>query len=577
MMAGPGLTNAQTALTQQQTQGAAIANQQAQMQLGLFKQAVGRLQDFTGQGGTSTDASGVGATGAGAAPTDDIGSSAITDPGHLENTLRARYFVSPLGTPQQQAAVVAAMMSGNKGLADATVAQRDMSVNQRLIASQQDAQDHYNIMAAVVDADPNNAFAQLSAAAPSTAAQLKAQNPSATPDELDEIARDTAAHFAGAVHQYTGRELVKRDDGVYVDKQTSLPVPGVPVSGLSAQQYGELWSKANALVDVPQSDGSTKKETQFAADSYPNAASWIAQSAAQAHAAQQGPHPAAVAVGKQIAQQRITQAVQNPPQPNAAQHNAPQPNADNGLLPGVNPDALPKFSPGPVVSGQTPGDVQKATMATYSAQRKAAMDSVIEDQKNTAKTNALLAQAQNEVQKINPRDVGPGSGVVKEMQNAYTAISGKAPDALVDRAVLDKFLNMVGAQNVRNLLAGQRITNQEMMLFMTRGSPNIDQPKAALQNLLGYLRADNDYTARLARTQAVALSRGADPSQLSGALEIALPRATYVQKVTGMQPTTQTSGPATYKAASDVKAAFQNGTLSRAQAKQILSSQFGMQ
>jgi hypothetical protein len=213
------------------------------------------------------------------------------------------------------------------------------------------------------------------------------------------------------------------------------------------------------------------------------------------------------------------------------------------------------------VSGQTPGDVQKATMATYSAQRKTAMDSVIEDQQNSAKTNSLLAQAQNEVSKINPRDVGPGSGVVKEMQNAYTAISGKAPDDLVDRAVLDKFLNMVGAQNVRQLLAGQRITNSEMMLFMTRGSPNIDQPKAALQNLLGYLRADNDYTARSARTQAVALSRGADPSQLSGAVENALPRSTYVQKVTGIQPQPATQPARPGQQASGQPTVTRTGTL----------------
>jgi hypothetical protein len=303
MIAGVGQTQAQTALTQQQAQGAAIANQSSALQLQLFRQAVGRLTNFSGQNAPTTDASGV-TTGAGAAPTDDIGQSQITDPGQMEATLRARYAVNPMGTPQEQAQIVAAHMSGNKGLADAMTTQRDMNVSQRLFASQQDASNHYDVATSVVDADPNMAFAQLSAAAPQTAAQIKQQNPNATPDELDEISRDTMSHYAAQIHQYSGRPIEKREDGVFVDKVTGLPVPSVPISGLSASQYGDLWSKANALVDVPQSDGSTKKETQYAADGYDNAAAWIKTSVDQARAQQQGPHPAAVQVGQAIAKKK---------------------------------------------------------------------------------------------------------------------------------------------------------------------------------------------------------------------------------------------------------------------------------
>jgi hypothetical protein len=231
MIAGVGQTQAQTALTQQQTQGANIANQSAALQLGLFRQAVSRLNNFSGQGGPTADVSGVvNAPGSSAPPTDDIGSSAITDPAHTDAALRARYAVSPAGTPQEQAQIIAAHMSGNKGLADAMQTQRDMNVQQRLFQSQYDANNHYESAMAVTDADPGRAFAQLQAVTPNTAKQIQQQNPSATPEELDEIARDSMAHFAGQLHQYTGRGIDKRDDGVYVDSVTKMPVPSVPVS-----------------------------------------------------------------------------------------------------------------------------------------------------------------------------------------------------------------------------------------------------------------------------------------------------------------------------------------------------------
>jgi len=48
-------TNAQTALTQEQTQGAAIGNQNARLQFQLFRNGMNHLMDFSGQNGPSLD------------------------------------------------------------------------------------------------------------------------------------------------------------------------------------------------------------------------------------------------------------------------------------------------------------------------------------------------------------------------------------------------------------------------------------------------------------------------------------------------------------------------------------------
>jgi hypothetical protein len=119
-------------------------------------------------------------------------------------------------------------------------------------------------------------------------------------------------------------------------------------------------------------------------------------------------------------------------------------------------------------------------------------------------------------------------------------VSGSAPDALVNQEALDKYLNQLGAQNVRSLLQGQKITNQEMMTFMTRGSPNVSMPLRTIQNLVNYMAADNGYDAKLQATKIHALSPAvnADPWSLPGTLD-ATPgasRAEYVQGKLGFTP-----------------------------------------
>lgn len=549
---------AQTGLAQAQTAGAQIENQNKLLQLKLFQDAVGKLMTTGDNGNLPTaDNSGVSDTG-------EYGESAAS-PGALASSVRARYWVNPMGTQDEQNRVIAGYVSGNKSLADGMVARRDMAVQSRLAASNYDANNHFESAYAVWSAPPGKALDVLNATAPGAAQAIQRAHPDATPDELDQIVRDTAGHYAQVVHQYTGRETEPRSDGVYVDKVTKLPVGATPIPGLSAQQYSEMWAKANTKVTVKNTDGSEEQIEQYKANNYPTAAAWIAAnvgayqaqqalanhqnpavaSAARAHLAQHGNVPPANTPGSGSApgalpQTQPGQTSGQPPGPN-------NPGADNGMLPGVNVDALPKFSMGPVTQSKSPNATQAGQQNEYKDSLKESLAQAKENQENTAKTNSILAQAQKEIDKMDPREAGPGSRVVKAMQDMYTALSGKAPDALVDRTIVDKFLNMVGAQNVRTLLSGQKITNQEMMLFMSRGSPNIDQPKQALQALVDYLKVDNDYTARLSRTQAAALRRGADPDQLNGAIENASHRSDYVQNAFNKlhPPTTAVTPPQT--------------------------------
>jgi hypothetical protein len=117
-------------------------------------------------------------------------------------------------------------------------------------------------MHAVTDAPDGNAMDVLEASHPETVAAIRkqfAKDPDAAMDE-DAAARMFASHVAGAVHQYTGREAVKGDDGVYRDKDTGITIPGVEKVGLSTDQYIKLAHEAiTPSVDMPDGSGGSIK------------------------------------------------------------------------------------------------------------------------------------------------------------------------------------------------------------------------------------------------------------------------------------------------------------------------------
>lgn len=614
--ASANLQNQQAGLVGQQTQGAALQNANAAIQYQLFRNAV---MDFSGQPGGSDTSGTAGASGAGAAtPTGQVGGAtgqsdsqsdtsgvddfgmSPTNPAAADAATRARYFVNPAGTPQEQYAIRVAALSGNAGLLQSMTLKRDNNVATRTYLAQQDASNHYDQAVAVVDA-PDGQALQILQAIPggkNAAAQLQQQHPDDTPEEMDERVRDWVAHIGANLHQYTGRPVEKDDAGVYRDKVTGLPVLGVVPAGMSQKDYDASTEKLNTLATVKNSDGTESQMPQYRIDGFKSAAAEIQTKAAQARALQQMPnHPAfagtpagqpgatpadfEVTAHAHVAQGVIPGANGLVPAPGAAPGAPGQPGAqpgaapgapggvpqgggqppgagvgqpsgapgqpgaqrpDNGLLPGVNPDALPKIQMPAVVAGRTQSPLDASNVKMIGDERTSQLQASAQASADDAKQRSLLQQAQRELATINPRTVGPGSSYYNDFQKAVAAATGKAPNAYVDQVVLDKFLNQIGAGNVRQLLQGQRITNQEMMTFLTRGSPSTEQPLAGIQRIVGYMSADNDYDSRLQKTKIAALQRGADPFQINSALEGAASRADYIRQRTGMNPLSSSQG-----------------------------------
>jgi hypothetical protein len=648
--ANTNLTGLQSRLVQQQTQGAAIQNAQAAISYQLYRNALlhmpsmdfngssdssGSLDDIFGTrgltaphlqavapgtaanaaamantpvgGGSPTTVSAGGAPVNAPVPGATPGSSVVTapdtdsddvglsdaDPAAVETQLRNQWApqLNPAGTPQEQQMVLAATRSGNPQFLSAMVTARDQGVASRTSQVHQYASDVYDTLTAVTDAPDGMASSILQKIAPGALANLKEKYPDDTPEELDERVRDWTAHVAANVHQYSGRALEKREDGVYVDSQTGLPVTGVPISGMSAQQYEDAWHKANTLVDVKQSNNTIAQVKQYAVAGFSNASSYIAAAGAQAKALQQMPsHPSfagtpidqpgmpsqtAATAQAHVAALRASGQLPasytppsgaapggNPnlqPVPVTAQRVGVAPPSapaqpDNGLLPGVNPDALPKIQLPPVRAGVSQTPLDAANVKMIGDERTSQMQAASQASADDAKQRSLIAQAQNELAHLNPRTVGPGASYYNDFLKTITAATGKAPNDYVDQVVLDKFLNQIGAGNVRQLLQGQRITNQEMMTFLTRGSPSTEQPLAGIQRIVGYMGADNDYDSRLQKTKLAALQRGADPFQLNSALETASSRSDYIRQRTGMNPLTGSNGPARVNSAADYAA-----------------------
>jgi hypothetical protein len=276
------LEGAQAQNVSQQAQAAAMQNQLMRARLPLI---LSQLHDESVGAGDSSGTStvggaqgvptGTGPNGGGAGPNEPQGvaaqdkSSVAPDqnfyqPDKIDAALRSQYFV-PQYTPQEMQALKKAYLvdpQDQYGMGPKRVmAMHDMRIQQATQQNQMDARDDFDKMRAVTDAPEGGAMDVLEAAHPDTVKAIRrqfAKDPSAAMDE-DAAARMFAAHVAGAVHQYTGREAVKGDDGVYRDKETGFTIPGVEKVGLSTEQYLKLAHEA--IAPTQMDDGSGGKVT----------------------------------------------------------------------------------------------------------------------------------------------------------------------------------------------------------------------------------------------------------------------------------------------------------------------------
>jgi hypothetical protein len=271
-------TQANTQNIQQQTQAAAMQNKIMSARMPLI---LSQLNDETSGQSDKSGATGLKGPASQGGPGDqpttpgsdiaDEDKSAVNpdqnfyQPALIDAALRSKYFV-PQYTPQEMQALQKAYRvdpQNQYGMGPQRVmAMHDMRVQSQTQQNQMGARDDFDKMHAVTDAPDGNAMDVLEASHPETVAAIRkqfAKDPDAAMDE-DAAARMFASHVAGAVHQYTGREAVKGDDGVYRDKDTGITIPGVEKVGLSTDQYIKLAHEAiTPSVDMPDGSGGSIK------------------------------------------------------------------------------------------------------------------------------------------------------------------------------------------------------------------------------------------------------------------------------------------------------------------------------
>jgi hypothetical protein len=374
-------TRASTALTQQQTAAASMQNKIMAARMPLV---LSQLNDYvhptnvnksglTPGGGDeegsddsdehNSDESGV----AGASGTPKIASndkSAVPadqnfyQPHLIDSKLREKYFV-PAYTPQEMSALQRSYIIDPKdenGMGPKRIMSlHDMRVAQQTQNNQLEANDDFDKLHAVVDAPEGSAMDVLEASHPETVAairrQFKKEPDSQAAQDEDSSARLFASHTAGAVHQYTGREAVKGDDGVYRDEVTGVAIPGVEKVGLSTEQYIKLAHEAiTPSVEMDDGNGGKIKVAPWKAAQMGGAKNingpgdWM-----MVRASQSGLPGAAATLSPNSAQKQEARATAQ-----AALEKVQKMHED---APATNPDGTPKSSNGVSAARNAQGNI----------------------------------------------------------------------------------------------------------------------------------------------------------------------------------------------------------------------------
>lgn len=589
--ANTGLTRAQTQLTGEQASQEAMNTQVQRATMPMIMHALTEASaDQSGMNPGNPVAGAGMRAGRAAGDQPDTGYAADS----LEDKVRNTNYVPPVTPQEEQMLKLGTAMSLNPKTAAGGAAmiqrmqtQRQMRIETATAQNQNKMGNIYDAATAVADyADKNGgkgAWKMLEKTDPADAKAIADSSKNADgdfdEDQADFKAANYAKHLAAVSSIYNGRPL-KMENGQLFDERTGQKVTGRDqlFTGLGPKELQAEYDKAREPMKWTTPDNVEHQDERWHAPieygGYggkltPAQAALTADQAARhnVNAPDGSIHPPGI-VAHEAAKSGISpahgaaaaarvNARQTAPQPTTgadiAAGKAPATGADTGTLPGVNPAQLPKVqSP---TSSQGPG-----TGGTYgtkmteglAAKARTELDAANEASVNAQSMRSQIAQAKAEIPKIDPRTVGPGSTLYKGALQFYTAAAGKAPNALIDEGVLDKFLNQIGASNVRSLLAGQRITNQEMMTFLTRGSPSTSMPLGGIKHLLDYLDADNEYTLRYNRTKTMALKSGADPDLVDQELSNKVDRAGFVSRKTGHAGTLSQNGPTAKSPQEDV-------------------------
>lgn len=420
----------------------------------------------------------------------------------IDAALRSRFFVNQAGTPQENQALYNAKLTTDPGLVGAARMRLQQGIKRRMAQSQYDSTNLYDALNTVVSAKPGTALAQLEAVAPGVAKRLQMQVKD--PEKQDADARAFAEYVAGEVHQYTGRAVVQRPDGYYVDKLTGRIVPGVGRSGLSMAQWEALAQEGMAPTAVPQSNGTTRMvpKWQSPGQNAPNLESWILNMARGAGA--WGAQPGISGAPAAEAQKSATQAATTVQQRAAQAATAPQLAADPQLRKAL---ADPTFNlqGGPTTFGTS---ITPEAQGVQQAQAAAAAN-LSKDAKLTIDASQ---QAITYLQAAKRIMMARGAPVVGLYGNVLAEINRIAPHG-VDASnyqMVAKFLSNAALQNTKQIY-GSDPTEKEIALQLHQLNPSTTMQYPAIMNLLDENLRNAQYMFQSAQRIPVYLAHGKNP------------------------------------------------------------------
>lgn len=507
------LQRAQTGYAQAQAAGQQIGNQRALLQLQLLQNALGGLQGLSGgqdavgqndnnsQPGESESAPSsppVSSTNANGEP--------LWDPAAVQQALRARFWVNPVGTPQEQQAVAKANLGGPEVAAYAKQI-RDQNVATRQAVAEKNANNLYDGLYSVATVDDGaptgTALALLGRISPQAASRISAEYKD-DPGAADAAAVEYAEHLGSAVHQYTGRKAVQDSSGVYRDEVTGQPILGVPKTGVSSKDIADLAQKGQTLVDVPQSDGSTIKMQQWQADGAPNLSSWLMRTLKSS--GQVPPSGAPNEATRQAARQASRTAQAAPGAPSNTPTSS-DPTMNSALADKEYRLTVPKVKLG---QSATPGqiDQQKAVVASRAE--------LFKDSQTATQAASQALQYLSAAQAVLDSGGRVPSGLTASAQNLISrALQGVGGGSYATKyQEIAKFLSNAALQNARALY-GSRMTQTEVRLQLEEMNPNVEMTPTALRALVTDNMRQAQYTLQSARRVRPYLAAGNDPQSFS--------------------------------------------------------------
>jgi hypothetical protein len=626
-------TQAQTGLVNQQTQAAAMQNQLMKARMPAVLKA---LADYNPQQSDDSGAPPTGGNGAGlqatpgtsgrAVPTDPSNPNAPTvvpnqpaddatpdnwyDPARVDQGLRARYFVNPAGTPQEMQGVVKAAFidpDNKMGLLEQAKQQRQLGVDSRLAASQNDASQLYDTMTdGVVNAPAGRALDALEAISPQAAAQIRKLIPDGM--EEDEAARSYATHVANTVHQFSGRTIEKDESGQYRDGKTGNPLTGAQPVGLKPDAMAQLAAKGNELVTMQRSDRSTIQMPRFKAEGSPNLQTWLTKIADKNNVP--GASPSITGVPRAQFQETVKDAAAKAPPPGAV---PPQQPATAGGTPGV-PGAAPG-QPGqpapagapqapaaggpvaialqdksfrspvanaPVQTGVSQSKLNEGETENYVKQKAELQNSAGENSQAASQALASFRAAQAIMNAPDGSNIAGQRGAIWQ----ELAKLGLNTDTGAHRIEAAKYLTNGALQNLKNVY-GAKPGVFDVKVNLEQAFPNIKEMNdQSVKDLISSQIRNASYIRDSAARVPLYLAAKNDPSTFNQWNEKYFTRSNAVNEPAGQeQNQTKTSAATTgntpalpkYANAAAVKADFQAGKLTRDQAKAILQQQHGMQ